>query len=265
MAKQRGIHQISGKINNLCYYEQKYVRGGLIRRINDAMSERLKTDPVFARTRHANTIFGGCSMMASTLLGFFGSRNTYLFKPYRQALLTRAVKRYLVNFDDGFEYPVILTRDNGFNNLPEIIKGVVKNSIFDSFIELNRNYSELLIDDTKDFTFNYDSLVSFCKKYKCIGVQLSISRPHHLYSISYQPDTGKYDEPENNSGGRGTYFNWYLDEETSDAVLSISTGSVDDACTFWIVYAIPILSKYQNRPVFGETGASCGLITFSAN
>jgi hypothetical protein len=265
MAKQRGIHQISGKINNLCYYEQKYVRGGLIRRINEAMSERLKTDPVFENTRHSNTIFGGCSMMSGLLLSFFGSRNTYLFKPYRHALLTRAVKKYLLIDHLSEEYPMIFEREKCYRVLPQIISGIVKNSIFTSFPELDNHYDGLELSDAKDFTFNYDSLVAFCNKYKCIGVQLSVSRAHYIYSASYQISSNGYVEPENNAGGRGSYINWYLDYDTDNVVLSTTTGDIDDAATFWIVYAIPILSKYQDRPILGETGASCGIVTFLAS
>lgn len=262
MARQRGIHQISGKINNLCYYEQKYVCGGLIRRINEAMSERLKIDPAFANTRVANTIFGGCSMMAGVLLSFFGNRNTYLFKPHRHALVTRAIHEYLVARNSSDEYPVIMERFAGYLNLPDIVNSIVRNSIFDSFIELQKHTTGVVLDGDVTFTFNYDSLVSFCKKNKCIGVQLSITRCHYIYPAAYDITSGKYGVPENNAGGRGSNINWYLNEDTGDVEIGTSTGEVDDATTFIILYATPIIATRMGRPVFGQTGASCGLTTF---
>lgn len=264
MAKQRGIHQIKGKINNLCYYEQKYVRGGLIRRINEAMSERLKTDPVFANTRRANIIFGGCSMMAGLILDFFGDRNTFLFKPYRQALLTKAISKYLLFSDSSSLFPGIIERGSGIFYLPNIINSIIKNSIFNSFPELQNQYYNLSLNDNVDFTFNFESLVSFCKKNKCIGVQLSITRAHYLYNASYSDKTKEYLIPENNIGGRGSHVNWYLNKDDSSVVISSNTGDIDDATTFWIAYASPILYTVGNRPILGQTGASCGMITFLA-
>lgn len=265
MAKQRGIHQISGKINNLCYYEQKYVRGGLIRRINEAMSERLKSDPLFANTRHANVIFGGCSMMAGVLLSFFGSRNSYMFKPYRHALLTRAIQKYMLSEGLIGGYPYIMERDSGCRYLPDIVNSIVKNSIFNSFVELSKNFLDLSLSDVQSFTFNYDSLVRFCNKYKCIGVQLSVSPAKYMYSSFYSSEIKAYQVPENNAGGRVSYVDWYLNEDDGDVTLSSNTGGIDDALTFWIVYATPIVRKNQGRPVTGETGASCGVVTFLAS
>lgn len=262
MAKQRGIHQISGKINNLCYYEQKYVRGGLIRRINEAMSERLKIDPLFANTRHANTIFGGCSMMAGVLLSFFGSRNTYLFKPYRQALLTRAIQKYTLSEGQLVGYPYIMERDLGYRYLPDIVNSVVKNSIFDSFPELEKHITAVGLDEDVTFRFSYYSFVSFCKKNKCIGVQLSVTRAHYIYASSYNSIIGKYEVPENNAGGRVSYLNWFLDQNTGDSELNSFTADIDDATTFFIFYASPIIAMRNGRPVTGETGACCGLATF---
>lgn len=264
MAKQRGIHQISGKINNLCYYEQKYVRGGLIRRINEAMSERLKTDPLFANTRRANTIFGGCSLVASVLLSFFGSRNTYLFKPYRHALLTREVQKFFLSEYNSLGYPEILDRISGFRNLPSIIDGIVKNSIFNSFVELERNVDNLGLEVDYSFIFSYESLENYCKKNKCIGVQLSVTRAHYIYRVGYNSDFEGYSTPENNAGGRISFFNWYLGEDTEDVTIFADTGTIDDAVTFWIVYASPIVRKNGDRPVTGQTGAACGVVTFLA-
>ena len=264
MAKQRGIHQISGKINNLCYYEQKYVRGGLIRRINEAMSERLKTDPVFANTRRANTIFGGCSVLARCLLDFFGSRNTYLFKPYRHALLTKLVLTYFVEQNDESQYPSILVGPSSVNVLPAIIDGIVKNKIRDSFPELPNMVYGLSINGEHTFVFSYQSLLKFCSKYKCKGVQISLSKPFCIYAPYFDSSIGKYVEPDYNPGGRVTYSNIFIEEINDDVEFTVSTGSTDDALTFWVIYATPILFTIGDRPVTGETGASCGVVTFRA-
>lgn len=262
MAKQRGIHQISGKINNLCYYEQKYVRGGLIRRINEAMSERLKTDPVFANTRRANKIFGGCSIYASALLEFFGSRNTFLFKPYRHALLTKLVFKYLINEESSESYPMIPSTSIGITKLSYIIDGVVKNKIRDSFPELPVYAGKFQVDGEYDFVFTSQSLLDFCRRYKCVGVQISISRAHYIYATGFSAETNGYVMPETNPGGRGTTYNILGYEMEEEVIIRSNVGTVDDADTFWVVYAAPILSMHGDRPVTGETGASCGIVSF---
>lgn len=261
MAKQRGIHQISGKINNLCYYQQKYISGGLIRRINEAMSERLKFDPVFSNTRVANTIFGACSAFAGGLLSFFGSRSSFLFKPYRQSLLTRAIKNHLLKYQIDSIYPGIGDRIKSSNSLSIIIDGIVKNKIISDFPELPRRLVDLPIGSTQEFSFSYDSLSRFCFKNKCIGVQITITSPCAIYTSFYNEESESYDPVDVRCGGRGSYNNWYLQDEDGGFDISVNVGDIDDAITFWIIYAIPILSKFQDRPILGETGAACGIIT----
>lgn len=94
MAKQRGIHQISGTVNNLTYYEQKYVRGGLIRRVNEGMSNRLKTDPAFANTRSKNAIFGMCSKIAAAVWSQVSTGMINSTRPSVHARTTRFLYQY---------------------------------------------------------------------------------------------------------------------------------------------------------------------------
>lgn len=65
MAKQSGLHQIRGKVGEHSYYSQSGVSSGLIRKINQGMSQRVKTDEAFANTRLNNAEFGqGCRVAA---------------------------------------------------------------------------------------------------------------------------------------------------------------------------------------------------------
>ena len=266
MAKQRGIHQIKGKINNLCYYQQKYVRGGLIRRINEAMSERLKTDPVFANTRHANAIFGGASMCAGVLLEFFSSRATYLFKPYRHALLTKIVKKDLFTQSAGVPYPAFLPTAKMTSSFPYVIDNIVKNKLRDDFPVIAYHYPNLRVQDFHEFEIPLEQLYAFCEKNKCIGVQFSISGPKYIYSTSPAAGSDKYIYPDANPGGRSSFVNWLKDTaETTDLIISGDTGEIDDAYTFWIIYASPILRMQGTRPITGKVGAACGVVGFHAN
>lgn len=68
MAKQRGLHQIKGKVGEYSYYSQTGVSGGLIRKINEGLSARVKSDAAYANTRLNNREFGAAAD-TSALLG----------------------------------------------------------------------------------------------------------------------------------------------------------------------------------------------------
>lgn len=57
MAKQSGIHQLKGKVGGMSYYQQSGVTDGLVRRINQGLSDRVKTGDEYANTRLNNDEF----------------------------------------------------------------------------------------------------------------------------------------------------------------------------------------------------------------
>ena len=67
MAKQRGIYQLKGKLNGYSYYRMTGVESGLVRRINETMSERVKTSPEYANTRATSTEFRVASKVAAAI------------------------------------------------------------------------------------------------------------------------------------------------------------------------------------------------------
>lgn len=258
MAKQRGIHQIKGKINNLCYYEQKYVRGGLIRRINEAMSERLKTDPAFERTRRANVIFGACSSYARFILSYFGSRNTFLFIPYRQAILTRLIHTYFLQDESGNSYPAIYIPRGSEPALELLFDEVVKNKLSLDFFDIPRRIEISIDSPDVTITLSSTTLENYLSKYGGVGVRVEISVPHYLYNMSYNMETGKYPGPSGNPGGRGDSYIWRPGE--GDLELSLRNPEADDSYSFWVVYISPLSSEVGGRFISKRTGATCGMI-----
>lgn len=263
MAKQRGIHQIKGKINNLCYYEQKYIRGGLIRRINEAMSERLKTDPVFENTRHYNAIFGACSNYAKCFLSVIGNRRTFLFLPYRQAILTRYLFDYKSRNVSGVGYPEI-----GFSLASDrpwvyLIDNLMKNKLSSIFPSLNRVYDNLVIESTLSITIPGDELEAYCLRYNVKSLVLSHSSPLYFYPIGFNINDQRYTTPDYNNFSRPVVYNWSTGD--GDLEIELSTGTVDDTFTFWIIYVSPVLYQVGGRNVTGSTGATCGIIQFFAS
>ena len=263
MAKQRGIHQIKGKINNLCYYEQKYIRGGLIRRINEAMSERLKIDPAFENTRHYNTIFGACSNFAKSFLSVFGSRNKFLFLPYRQAILTKYLfdNRLYSGVTSGF--PGI-----GFNrSSPEfwvsLIDNLMKNKLSKNFPSIPRVILGLDVNSTITVSIPSSELEDFCARYNVKSLLLSHTPPLYFYLLDYLTDLQKYSTPDYNTPSRLVNYIWSVGDGDLDIVLS--SDDIDDTFTYWILYISPIIYQIGGRNVTKNTGASSGIIYFSAS
>lgn len=90
MAKQSGLHQIRGKVGEHSYYRQSGVENGLIRRINQGMSNRVKTGAEFANTRLNNKEF----KLAANMSKAFGSMISPKYRPmllnFSQAKLTKS-------------------------------------------------------------------------------------------------------------------------------------------------------------------------------
>lgn len=89
MAKQIGAMPISGKIDNLVYYNTKN-GGAVVRRAYPNLGKRVKTDKVYANTRRNNAEFGMCGYVASQLLSPILQRWKYILKPDAVGELTKA-------------------------------------------------------------------------------------------------------------------------------------------------------------------------------
>lgn len=195
MAKQRGIHQIKGKINNLCYYEQKYVRGGLIRRINEAMSERLKTDPVFENTRYANSFYGAFSMLAKSILSVSSFRSRTLMYPSRQAKLTAALLRYYkINTSPQYGQDIFVSDFNNSQIIP-ILNNLskVKLNVYFPIISQNYVYEDL----SRGFRLLIPEsfLVNYCKAFGVDRIQFEFLGISSIGDIQYSGLVKKYTSP----------------------------------------------------------------------
>lgn len=91
MAKQSGLHQIRGKVGEHSYYRQSGVSAGLIRQINQGMSQRVKTGEEYANTRLNNAEFGH----ACAIAGVLGRTVSPKFRPmmltFSQSKMARVV------------------------------------------------------------------------------------------------------------------------------------------------------------------------------
>lgn len=91
MAKQRGLHQIKGKVGEHSYYSQTGVSGGLIRSINQGLSARVKTDAAYANTRLNNVEFGGACAVAGALGAMVVPKFRPMILPFSQSNMAKKV------------------------------------------------------------------------------------------------------------------------------------------------------------------------------
>lgn len=202
MAKQRGTHQIAGKINNLVYYEQKYIRGGLIRRQNEAMSSRLKEDVVFSNTRMANSLYGACLMMSGSFLYYFGKLRGVKVIPSASAHFSTSLLRLYQGVNGfnknesldlsvfsgdsiiyAFDRLISKRLDRFFSPIPRIYKGIVSGGEWDLDIPA-------------------DLLENLCNISNTSRIEINVS-PFTYFSPSVKDSiTGKFNAP---SVTRGIY------------------------------------------------------------
>ena len=91
MAKQSGLHQIKGKVGEHSYYQQTGVSGGLVRRINQGMSEKVKKDEAFANTRLNNAEFGQATRIASCLGMYINPKYRPMILPFSQSKMSQSI------------------------------------------------------------------------------------------------------------------------------------------------------------------------------
>ena len=91
MAKQSGLHQLKGKVDGYSYYRQSGVKAGLMRRINEGLSSRVKTSEEFANTRLNNSEFGNAADVAKVLASVIVPKFRPMFLNFSQAKLTKSL------------------------------------------------------------------------------------------------------------------------------------------------------------------------------
>ena len=91
MAKQSGLHQIRGKVGEHSYYRQTGVSSGLIRSINQGMSERVKTSEEYANTRLNNSEFGAAANVSGLLGQMVQPKFRPMVLPFSQSKMAKEI------------------------------------------------------------------------------------------------------------------------------------------------------------------------------
>lgn len=71
MPKQAGTYKVRGKMDGKSYYQPKNTDTHLFRSINQQMSERVKTEPNYAKTRAYAAEFGVCTELSKSIFNVF--------------------------------------------------------------------------------------------------------------------------------------------------------------------------------------------------
>lgn len=240
MAKQRGIHQISGTVNNLTYYEQKYVRGGLIRRVNEGMSERLKTDPAFENTRRKNAVFGMCSKIAAAVWSQVPSASINATRPSVHARTTRFLYQYFAqkNFSLGDipEFDAEFTR-----KFIDFLNSQLRNKITDFQPYLKTYEDNIGSSGTYNLSLDEGSMLNILGKLNAQQVGISGRRDVSLSPPLFDSSQNKYLAPQVLEEVRQPWM--MFDPGDVDVSLSLPISRALSGFKFWCVQIFPIVYR----------------------
>lgn len=131
MAKQSGIHQLRGKVGEMSYYRQSGVQQGLVRSINQGLSERVKTSQEFANTRLNNEEFKTATEFAAALLNGVVPIYRPMFNVFRNAKLSGKVLS-IIKSNTGSWGSRIISQVNA-QSIAQAMNDISKNRASDLF------------------------------------------------------------------------------------------------------------------------------------
>lgn len=152
MAKQSGIHQLCGKVGEHSYYRQTGIQSGLVRSINQGMSQRVKTDEAFLNTRLNNAEFGQAGRLASVLCKYIVPKFRPMILPFSQSKMAKIILAFIKNDTDSAWGQRNITQSNSGDMQVTALNSVSKNS-FDDFgllINIDEETAELEISLTEE-------------------------------------------------------------------------------------------------------------------
>lgn len=124
MAKQRGLHQIKGKVGEYSYYSQTGVSGGLIRKINEGLSSRVKTDAAYANTRLNNQEFGAAANVSALLGACVTPKFRPMILPFSQSKMAKEILKVAREHTANWGQRVVTSEDTA--KLCEILSAMSK-------------------------------------------------------------------------------------------------------------------------------------------
>lgn len=156
MAKQSGLHQLRGKVGEHSYYRQTGVASGLVRSINQGMSQRVKMSDEYANVRLNNSEFGQAGRIAKVLGEFITPKYRPMILPFSQSKMCKAllasIKQDTTNPWGGRNIPTTI---DGATVLVNALNAVRKNDPESYGCSIN------IVDDK--LMLNFDDILSKAK------------------------------------------------------------------------------------------------------
>lgn len=159
MAKQSGLHQIRGKVGEHSYYRQTGVQSGLIRSINQGMSQRVKTGDEYVNTRLNNAEFGQACRIASVLGQLITPKYRPMILPFSQSKMAKMILSAIKDVEGNWGQRNLSSRD--LDVFLQAINSVHKNNPDDFGLSFS-------VDDNDQFVITPNSNV-YNAKMQAIG------------------------------------------------------------------------------------------------
>lgn len=249
---------MSGRVDNLCYYQQKRVRGGLVRRINLAMSERVKAGDEYANLRTANSFFGACSMVAAALLNLMNRRLFYMTRADRQSYLTTQIYRIFKSSGRNAENQVAnLAAEDSFN-IPLVFNTLFKVRARDFFIDLPLVKTDVPVGGTMVFIISKESLDYYLSFFSGSEVGINFYYKCSVDGSYYSSDTGRYVKPISASTINRETIYWQRGDD--DVELLISAGEADYTFSCCIIRFDIVKYRYSGRPILLDSASTAHMV-----
>lgn len=170
-----------GKVGEHSYYRQSGIATGLMRSINQGMSERVKNSPEFANTRRNNSEFSGAANIAAILGTMVNPKYRPMILPFSQSNMSKKILEIAKTTPHAWGQRVVSSGDTA--NLAEILTSQSKLALSD-VITANVNAVEVGGNLDVDFEYSIDQ-ANMMKGLGIDGFAITIA--------AYNLATGKYD------------------------------------------------------------------------
>lgn len=143
MAKQSGLHGIRGKVGEYTYYEQTGVAGGLVRRINQGLSERVKNDAAYANTRLNNQEFTQAAGIAALYGRMVHPKFRPMVLPFSQSRMVKSIIELIKADTSGAAWGRRNVTSDTISLVSDALNATAKNNFNDLVPEISFNFGDL--------------------------------------------------------------------------------------------------------------------------
>ena len=157
MAKQSGLHQIRGKVGEHSYYRQTGVSSGLIRSINQGMSQRVKTGDEYANVRLNNAEFGQAGRIAKVLGRMITPKYRPMVLPFSQSKMAKVILE-AIKVASGDWGQRNLDSATASTALINALNAVSKNNFADFGLELTNDGANIDVTGYTQFVSKLDAI-----------------------------------------------------------------------------------------------------------